>query len=293
MENQKKVRKHRLVESHPVLASILACILLFFLCQLIQIFVDRACTSFINGYDNGPVGLIVAAPIVFLLYKWWFRPEFEGMLKGDLPLGFRLCVIELIYVIVGALLGALANGTMLTFRPLTMTILVTSFTAGIVEEFAFRGVIVSTLMRQWKDLKKFRAAALVSGIVFGLIHGSNIFVGADPLRTLFQVIGSIGLGIIFAAVYLRCGSIIPPMFFHTVHDIISIAAASDVTDSGLVTGAAGFGWANWADIVMEIRLGIFGWWLLRPEKHKEIKELWNRKWNVPVIPAKESASDVK
>ena len=26
MENQKKVRKHRLVESHPVLASILACI---------------------------------------------------------------------------------------------------------------------------------------------------------------------------------------------------------------------------------------------------------------------------
>ena len=49
MENQKKVRKHRLVESHPVLASILACILLFFLCQLIQIFVDRACTSFISG----------------------------------------------------------------------------------------------------------------------------------------------------------------------------------------------------------------------------------------------------
>jgi hypothetical protein len=83
------------------------------------------------------------------------------------------------------------------------------------------------------------------------------------------------------------------MFFHTVHDIISIAAASDVTDSGLVTGAAGFGWANWADIVMEIGLGIFGWWLLRPEKHNEIKELWNRKWNVPVIPAKESASDVK
>jgi hypothetical protein len=44
---------------------------------------------------------------------------------------------------------------------------------------------------------------------------------------------------------------------------------------------------------MEIGLGIFGWWLLRPEKHNEIKELWNRKWNVPVIPAKESASDVK
>ena len=85
----KKVRKHRFVESHPVLASVLACVFLFIFCQMIQSYVDMACSKLIKGYDyqSGPVGLIVAVPIVFLLYKWWFRPEFEGMLKGNLLLG--------------------------------------------------------------------------------------------------------------------------------------------------------------------------------------------------------------
>ena len=291
MEYNKKIRKHRFVESRPVLASILACFFLFILCQLIQRLADMACNALISGYDfeNGPVGLIVAVPIVFWLYTWWFRPEFEGMLKGDIPLGFKLLLIELVYVIASDVLEAVVEHTFY-FGPLTMTILVVSFTAGIVEEFAFRGVIVSTLMRQWKDQGKFRTAAFISGLAFGLIHGLNVIGGADPIRTLIQVLGSIGFGMLFAAVYLRCGSLIPPMFFHTLHDIIAIAASSDTSDTGIITGHVT--WINLANFAMEIGLGVIGWWLLRPEKHSEMKELWNRKWNVPVIPAEVTPDEV-
>ena len=43
MENQKKVRKHRLVESHPVMVSVLASFLWLVLCQLIQNIADAIC----------------------------------------------------------------------------------------------------------------------------------------------------------------------------------------------------------------------------------------------------------
>ena len=101
MENQKKVRRHRLVESYPVLTSVLASFLWLLLCQLIQSIADAICHIAFAAYplDFGPVGIIVSVPAVIFLYKWWFRPEFEGMLKGNLLLGFRLCVFELIYVL--------------------------------------------------------------------------------------------------------------------------------------------------------------------------------------------------
>ena len=100
MENQKKVRKHRLVESRPVMVSVLASFLWLVLCQLIQNIADAICIIAFDAYPRGfgPVGLIVSVPAALFLYKWWFRPEFEGMLKGNLLLGFRLAVFEFIMI---------------------------------------------------------------------------------------------------------------------------------------------------------------------------------------------------
>ena len=38
-------------------------------------------------------------------------------------------------------------------------------------------------------------------------------------------------------------------------------------------------------------MGVIGWWMLRPEKNNEMKELWNRKWNVPVTTAEETVAE--
>ena len=210
------------------------------------------------------------------------------MLKGDLPLGFLLGLIELGYVLI-SYVPNLIDGSF-SIKPLTLTILFVSLTAGIKEEVVFRGVIISTLMRQWKDRNLFRQAALVSGIVFGLIHAANIFAGADPLQTLFQVIGSVSVGFIFAAVYLRTGSILPCMFYHALHDIIAIACESNVSENGIMSARA-FWWGDVFNLAMAAVMAAAAFWLLRDAKTEQIREIWNRKWKLAAVPAEAAAPE--
>ena len=282
--NSQKTRQHKFVEKFPVVAAILMAIFWMLLFEIIEVIINFGIHMVISGYDvaTGPVGLFAGAAITLVLYKWWFRPEFEGMLKGDLPLGFLLGLIELGYVLI-SYVPNLIDGSF-SIKPLTLTILFVSLTAGIKEEVVFRGVIISTLMRQWKDRNLFRQAALVSGIVFGLIHAANIFAGADPLQTLFQVIGSVGVGFIFAAVYLRTGSILPCMFYHALHDIIAIACESNVSENGIMSARA-FWWGDVFNLAMAAVMAAAAFWLLRDAKTEQIREVWNRKWKLEAAPA--------
>lgn len=277
MSIQKK-RQHKLVEKAPVVAALLMCVLWSVLQQIIEFAVNYPLSLVISGYDHisGPIGLIVSIAVMLLVYKWWFRPEFEGMLKGDMPKGFLLGLFELGFVILSFLFSALA-GYQIAPKPLSAQIISVSLAAGMSEELVFRGVILSTLMRQWKDQKKYRTAALVSGIIFGLLHAMNIFSGADPLGTLLQVIAAAGIGVIFSAVYLRTGSILPCMFYHTVHDVIAIAGSSGVTDSGIIT-ASGFDREDMINLVLTAVLTAIAFYMLRDAKNEEMRAIWNRKW---------------
>lgn len=288
--NSQKTRQHKFVEKFPVVAAILMAIFWMLLFEIIEVIINFGIHMVISGYDvaTGPVGLFAGATITLVLYKWWFRPEFEGMLKGDLPLGFLLGLIELGYVLI-SYVPNLIDGSF-SIKPLTLTILFVSLTAGIKEEVVFRGVIISTLMRQWKDRNLFRQAALVSGIVFGLIHAANIFAGADPLQTLFQVIGSVSVGFIFAAVYLRTGSILPCMFYHALHDIIAIACESNVSENGIMSARA-FWWGDVFNLAMAAVMAAAAFWLLRDAKTEQIREIWNRKWKLAAVPAEAAAPE--
>lgn len=276
MDNQ-KTRQHKFVEKFPVVAAILMAIFWMLLFEIIEVIINFGIHMVISGYDvaTGPVGLFAGAAITLVLYKWWFGPEFEGMLKGDLPLGFLLGLSELGYVLV-SYVPNLIDGSF-SLKPLTWVIIITSLTAGIKEEFLFRGVIVSTLLRQWKDRNMFLQAALVSGIVFGLIHATNVLAGADPVQTLFQVIASVGVGIFFAAVYIRCGSILPCMFYHVLHDIIAIAAESNVAENGIMSAKA-LSWGDAFSLALSFVLAATGLWLIRGAKTEQIREIWDRKW---------------
>ena len=282
--NSQKIRQHKFVEKAPVPAAVLMLILWMILFELIQAIVDLGIHMVISGYTvgSGPVGLFAATIASLALYKLWFAPEFEGMLKGDLPLGFLLGLIELGYVLV-SYIPNLIDGSF-SIKPLTLMIIITSLTAGIKEEFLFRGVIVSTLLRQWKERNMFVQATLVSGIVFGLIHATNMLAGADPMQTLFQVISSVGVGIFFAAVYIRCGSILPCMFYHVLHDIIAIACESNVAENGIMSAKA-FWWGDVFNLALSFMLATVGLWLIRGAKTEQMREIWDRKWKLEAAPA--------
>jgi sodium transport system permease protein len=71
------------------------------------------------------------------------------------------------------------------------------------EEIAFRGFILTGLLRRFKPL----TAVLISSFLFALAH-----------LNVFQFIPSLVLGIVLGILAVRSGSILPGMLFHLIHN---------------------------------------------------------------------------
>ena len=78
---------------------------------------------------------------------------------------------------------------------------------GILEELAFRGVLLHGLRKTWSPV----IVCLVTGGIFGLFHVD-----------LFRLIPTAYLGVIFAAVVLLTGSIFPVMLWHFGNNAIAL-----------------------------------------------------------------------
>ena len=81
---------------------------------------------------------------------------------------------------------------------------------GILEELAFRGVLLHGVSRRFRPL----ATALVVGAVFGMFHVS-----------LFRLIPTAWLGVVMAGVVLLTGSIYPAMLWHFLNNAVAIVPA--------------------------------------------------------------------
>ena len=280
MENKESKRKmHRFVTGKPVLASVLLSLLGTALIP-IGPFIFKAPVAAAGSLATfdwifGLVGLFVVTGIFLLLYKKWFSPEFSGMLNGNLSEGFFLLLPFAAYWAISLVYTFIFRRDTLAFH-MSGSIIETSVIAGVMEEFCFRGLIITTLLRQWRKKDKFLQAAIVSGIVFGLLHALNATAGANPLRTLFQVFDAGFLGVFLAANYMRCGSIVPVMVAHVLHDIIAIGMASDVAENGIITGGISFD--NIFDSILSLGLCVAGIYMLRSDKIKEIRQVWDKKW---------------
>lgn len=96
---------------------------------------------------------------------------------------------------------------------------------GFVEEVFFRGLILRSLAARGA-----LRAAIVSSVLFGLMHSVNVLFGADPAATLLQAGYATAMGFSFATVTLRTGVIWPLIIIHG-----SINAAGFVTAGGTIS----------------------------------------------------------
>ncbi len=91
---------------------------------------------------------------------------------------------------------------------------------GIWEEVAFRGVMLPMLSKKYSS----KIAILISSVIFGLVHSFNIIItiiyGANPILILFQVIYATFLGISFAYMYVKTGSLLPSIITHYLIDAV-------------------------------------------------------------------------
>ena len=273
------MRKHKFVDKHPVLSSILICILMLLIEELIVEALKIIHTSvFKNSSDLANiVYMLISSAMVFLFYKWWFRPDFEGALTGgNLKNTLKYYIPFVIYWIISAI-SMIVDGTF-KFKGITLPIISLSLTAGVVEEMCFRHGIVSTLLRNKNHKNQLLKVVLISAIFFGLLHASNLIRGANPLSTLFQVLTATCFGIYFSVLFIRCGNLLPAIVLHTIHDIYAVSTSGDVTVDGVISG--GLVLSSYVDLACCVVLAIYAIKYLLPEQQKEKSVvLWNHKWN--------------
>ena len=269
--------QHRFADRFPALSAIVLIFASTTAVQGIAMIINGALALGIKAYtsDCDFIGYTAGALIVLWIYKRWFYPEFEGNLRGGNPAeGFRLSLFILIYW--GVCFPIQFMFTSAVFGWPTLKSFGIAVTAGFVEELAFRGLPVSLLMRQWRDESRIPAVAILTSSIFGAVHLTNIFSGADPACTIMQAVSAVGIGLFFCGIYLRSGNLWITIAVHTIHDVLSFLDVSGINDGVIVQTVT---WYSFVDTAFSIALGVLGIWMLRPSKRAEIRRLWNCKWN--------------
>lgn len=288
MSKQKKIHQHRFVNRFPALAAVVLTFVTLLLLQTIGsgISIPFGLAIPALGKDSA-IGYIIASLLLLWFFKRWLYPEFEGMLHGDVSVGVRLACFIIIYWVICFPIQFLF--TPAVFGWPTIGTLSMSLVAGFTEEIAFRGVPVSLLMRQWHSEKKILTTLILTSAIFGLFHATNLFAGADFGSTIFQVIGSAGMGAFFCGLYLRTGNLWISIAVHAIHDILCFLDVAGIQEGVVVQGVT---WFSFLDVSCAVGLGILGIWMVRPSKRAEIRQLWDRKWNITNTPEPEITQEL-
>lgn len=102
---------------------------------------------------------------------------------------------------------------------------------GVYEEFLCRGWLLNEFIERFgKDRKGIIYSVILSSAIFGLMHFSNIFTGADIAGTIVQILMATLAGVFYASVYLKTKNIWSVVFLHAFWDFaVSISAMNAST----------------------------------------------------------------
>ena len=258
-------RNHTLSEKHPLLSMLLSVAAATLVCSL---------AATISSSEFVQYLLISATGILCLLaQKWWFAPAFKGVFRTELPRrkSRLLCVPCLIQLLLSWLLNVMDHG--LFFRATALSV-VMALSAGFGEEVMFRGLSIPIGMRYLKGKNKILTVALVTSVVFGLSHLGNA-MGGNAIG-IVQGIATIGSGLFYAAVFLRTGSIMVPIIMHALYDWMYFATNPALQNGNMA--AMGVTTAVIISCVIDLSMGVVGYWLIRPAVREKIEVVWQKKW---------------
>ena len=260
-------RNHTLSEKHPLLSMLLSIAAASLVCSLAASFSSSDFVQYL---------LISAAGILCMLaQKWWFATAFKGVFRAELPLREigLLCVPFLIQLLLSWLLNVMDHG--LFFRATALSV-VMALSAGFGEEAMFRGLAVPIGMRYLRGRNRILITALVTSVVFGLSHLGNA-KGGNAIG-IVQAVASIGSGLLYAAVFLRTGSIMVTVVMHSLIDWMYF-----VTNPALQNGEManmGVTTAVIISCIVDLSMSAVGLWLIRPAVREKIEAVWQKKWDL-------------
>ncbi|MBE6042381.1 MAG: CPBP family intramembrane metalloprotease [Clostridiales bacterium] len=218
------------------------------------------------------VGVAVSALVALLLFKFWFRPSFEGCLSKDgLKEGLLMLLPFLVFHYTGSIVSCVTLGT-----GNVLIALLRATAPGFGEEVMFRGLGVANYMRTIRSKNQIKVIFWLSSVVFGMIHLENIMAGGDPKSVVIQAFYATGVGMLFGAVYLRTGNLWPTILGHWSVDFVEMIRADLYASGGVMTG---MGVGDWITVAASVFAAVWAIRLMNPKYHDEIMEIWAKKWN--------------
>lgn len=207
------------------------------------------------------------------LYVFYRRNQKNGYL-GAVKIRGRNC--RDVWICIGIFAAAfLVN---FFYGPLTMpdglqkihfapSMLLIPFCAGISEEVVSRGIPIAVMMRGKPDTKRILKIQLLTAVLFSLMHLMNGFAAGNAIVQLFS---TLCMGIFWAAVYLRTGSIVISMVMHFLYDfLLEMMVVPDPTPIINIVFL----------ITLPLMLMAFGFVLTRKSRKEEILEIWANIWS--------------
>lgn len=272
-----KKRKHVIADKVPWLVAVLLMIVGIALPSAIANPISNALggsEKTIGIVSRGVVAMLVSFAMMWL-YRLWFKPEFEGNLgKDGFAEGMKLLIPFFGMWLVYYILNGLFNGARYGFADIAVW--TSGMAAGVTEEVAFRGLATTTLLRKYRSEKNVWMPGVAIGVLFGAVHLMNLTAGDDVVFVLLTVVFAIAGGIVFGAVYTKCGNLWAVILAHGIYDSISFSILEDPNDTTIEIGA--FSYLQIAIMTLAAVLALVA--LIK--KKREASDLWNRKWNTIV-----------
>ncbi|MCK9795966.1 CPBP family intramembrane metalloprotease [Isoptericola sp. 4D.3] len=168
--------------------------------------------------------------VVFVVSMGWRREVF-----GPQPVaGKRWMWVAVVLVLVPVVLHVAATSWSSYSVPVVLTVLFLGLCVGLAEELLARGVAVVMLRRAGYGEK---AVMVLSSVLFGLLHASNLVSGQDLTTVGVTVVYAFGFGTMMYLSMRVTGSIVPAILLHAATDPTAILATGGVDTHGAIAGA--------------------------------------------------------
>jgi len=157
-------------------------------------------------------GIVLFAVIIAFIAKNKLY-EYLGLCKPEISAAKMLFYIPLLIIAaVGAIFGFAPQ-----YEPVTLAIhTVYMLFVGFLEEIIFRGFLFRGMAK-----KNMSSAIIVSAVTFGIGHIVNLLNGYELVENLLQIAFAIGVGFLLVFIFIRTGSLIPCIVFHSLNNILA------------------------------------------------------------------------
>ncbi|MCD7846651.1 MAG: CPBP family intramembrane metalloprotease [Oscillospiraceae bacterium] len=204
--------------------------------------------------------------VALMGYGWIWNEQGKSMLNGFASSAYFI-VVSLLSLV--SYIAEIALMDEVEYNPAWQMIVfvLTVLLIGLAEETFFRGVVANLFIDKYgDDPAGVWCATICSGMVFGLMHLSNL-MSSDTVGVLVQVVSACAMGMALTAIYYRCRNIWVLILVHAFVDFCGAFYSGFVSGGSLSSTISSY---EPYQVISALPYIIVTIVLLRPSKMREI-----------------------